>query len=217
MSKNKDKKNNIEFDGTGLISTGEKRWGTLRYNSYKEKYHIYSMSDLQLLSELVFFEALQIRYKRQVEKFSKSITTSDAPKIPAVTLKALNDNLAQIINLKKELGLILEDDKGNTDPFTYIQQLKKKFAIWRENNQASRTIKCSHCSRMILLKIRIDAWEAEKHPYFKDQVLYNEHLVKLFKEGKINKEDVAKILGCSEFYISWLVEKWSNVPENPTD
>lgn len=209
MSKDK-KSTGTDFDGTGLTS-GEKRSGSLRYSAYKDKYHIDNISDLQLLNELVFFEALQVRYKKQIEKFSNSITTSEAPKIPTATLKTLNDNLAQIITLKKELGLIAEENKGD-DPFTYIQQLKKKFAKWRENNQASRTIKCTHCSKMIMLKIKTDIWEAQKHPYFKDQVLYNEHLVKLFKEGKINKEDVGKILGCSPFYISWLIEKWHSVP-----
>ena len=124
--KKKNKTNKTEFDGTGLTS-GEKRSGSHRYSAYKDKYHIDNISDLQLLNELVFFEALQIRYKKQIEKFSNSITTSDAPKIPTATLKTLNDNLAQIITLKKELGLISETDKGD-DPFTYIQQLKNSIA-----------------------------------------------------------------------------------------
>jgi len=207
---------NNGFDSVGLSSKGEKRWANNRFKDYRQKYHIDSLSDLQLLSELVFFEALQLRYRKSIEQFSNSITTSDNPKIPQSALKALNDNLNQIIVLKKELGLIREDKTGD-DPFTYIQTLKKKFAKWRENNQGSRTIKCSHCSKMILLKIKTDIWEAQKHPYFKDQVLYSEHLVKLFQEKKITEDDIAKILGCSKFYTKWLIEKWHSVPDKPTD
>jgi len=207
---------NNDFDNSGLSSKGEKRWASNRFQDYRQKYHIDNISDSQLLSELVFFEALQLRYRKSIEKFSNSITTSDTPKIPNAILKALNENLAQIIILKKELGLIREDKTGD-DPFIYIQTLKKKFAKWRESNQASRTIKCTHCSKMILLKIKTDIWEAQKHPYFKDQVLYNERLAKLFKEGIITKDDVAEILGCSEFYVKWLIDKWHSVPDKPSD
>ena len=209
--KNKD----FEFDGTGL-NTGEKRWGTIRYNSYKEKYHIDNISDLTLLSELVFREALQMRYKLQIEKVAESKTTAtDRAKIPSSILSALDENLDKIINLKKELGL-LREDKGD-DPFKYVQQLKKKFKKWMENNQGSRTVKCPHCSKVIMLKIRTDKWDAEKHPFFRDSILTNEHLIQLYKEKKITKEDVGKILGSSIFFVDWLIDKWYKNTENPSD
>lgn len=206
------KKNDMfEFDGVGLNST-EKKWGKKRFEAYKERYHIDNLSDLQLLSELVFREAIQNRTKQQIETYTNSKTTSDKPKIPSNLLSALDENLDKILSLKKELGL-LQEVKGD-DPFKYVQQLKKKFKKWLEENQGSRTIKCPHCSKMIMLKIRTDKWEVKKHPYFKDSILTNKHLVKLYKEGKLTKEDCAKILGCSKFYIDWLVEKWYQ--DNPS-
>jgi len=211
----KDKNKDLEFDGTGL-STGEKRSGKKRFDTYKERYHIDNLSDLLILSELVFKECLQLRYKKQIEKNAETQNTAtEDAKIPQHLLSALDVNLDKIIELKKELGL-LREEKGD-DPFKYVQQLKKKFKKWCENNQASRSLKCPHCSKMVLLKIRTEAWEAQKHPFFKDSILTSEHLIKLYKDKKITKEDVSKILGCGVFYVDWLLDKWYNKLENPSD
>ena len=61
--------------------------------------------------------------------------------------------------------------------------------------------------RIILLRIRTDIWEAQKHPFFKDNRLYNKHLFKLLETDIITKEDVAKVLEVSEDYVDWMVEK----------
>lgn len=64
-----------------------------------------------------------------------------------------------------------------------------------------------NCSKMIMLKIRTDAWEAQKHPFFKDKILANDRLWQLWREGTITKKDIAKILEVSTFYVNWLEEK----------
>jgi len=109
---------------------------------------------------------------------------------------------------------MLAEEKKSDDPFNYIQKLKLKFKKWKEENQASRTAICPHCSKLILFNIRIDAWEAKKHPFFKDRLLANEHLWQLYKEGKITKDDIANILGCSSDYVIWLDKKISSNPTN---
>jgi len=215
MASKKDKNKDLEFDGTGL-SKPEKRSGTKLFNIYKERYHIDNVSDIVILSELVFRECLQIRYKKQIEKNAETQNTaSEDAKIPRAILSALDENLETILNLKKELGL-LREEKGD-DPFKYVQQLKKKFKKWRENNQGSRTLKCPHCSKMVMLKIKTDKWDAEKHPFFKDSILTNKHLIKLYKNNKITKEDVSGILGSGIFFVDWLVDKWYNKLEQPSD
>jgi hypothetical protein len=62
---------------------------------------------------------------------------------------------------------------------------------------------------MIMLKIRMESWEAQKHPFFKDRLLGNEQLIRLYKLGKLTREDVAAILGTSADYADWLINKWS--------
>lgn len=206
MSKDKNETTSQEFDGTGL-SSGEKRQGTIRFKEYQEKYHIDNISDSQLLSELVFREMLQIRTKKQIATFSKSDTTaSDTPKIPTMFLKALDENLQYIITLKKELGLLKEEKEQSF--FDYIKQLKEKFKIWRDENEGSRQITCPFCSKIFYLMIRTDKYEAVKGGFFKDKILCNEHLIKLYKEKVISKLDCANILGTSEDYIEWLISKW---------
>jgi len=203
----------VSFQGTGL-TTSERRWGKKQFNEYKKKYHIETPSDLQLLEELVFREALQERYKRKIGKLAKDVNKKNKESgkkeiqteiVPKFLLNSLNQNLEQILILREKLGLF-EEKKGK-DPFKYIQILRKKFTKWREENQGSRTLVCPHCSKMIMLKIKTEAWEALKHPFFKDRVLANEYLWELYKEGKITKEDIAKVLHVPTDYIDWLEEK----------
>ena len=175
------KKDEIQFDGTGL-TTKEKNWGKKQYNAYRERYHIANISDLSLLSELVWREAIQVRYKQQAEKTAKSKTTSDeGGKVPTYILKTLDENLNKIIELKKELGL-LQEEKGK-DFYDYISQLKKKFKIWRDDNQGTRQIVCPFCSKLFFLMIRTDKYEAKKPSFFRDRILANKHLWCLYKEG----------------------------------
>lgn len=61
---------------------------------------------------------------------------------------------------------------------------------------------------MVLLKIRTDKYDAIKHPFFRDRILTNEHLLKIYKEGKITKEDVAKVLGTSNDYVDFILDKY---------
>lgn len=195
---------NTDFKGIGLTK-GEKNQAEKRFEEYKQRYHIESLSDLQLLEQLVFREILQERTKKQVRKVTNAKKKAEENAISPYLLKVLNENEERILILKEKLGLF-EEKKGE-DPFKYIQRLKKKFKKWREENQGSRTLICPHCSKMVMLKIRTKAWEALKHPFFKDRILANVHLWKLFKEGKITKDDIAKVLGCSPDYVEWLEEK----------
>jgi len=95
-----------------------------------------------------------------------------------------------------------------------LQALKEKFKVWRGDNQGSRNMVCPHCGKMTMLKIRMDKWIAQQHPFFKDRFLANKHLMRLYLTDKLTKEDIAKILDSSPDYIDWLVETlWMTDPE----
>ena len=213
LKSNNDNTLQYKFEGTGLSAT-ERRWGENRFNDYREKYHMENLSDLQILEELVFRECLQEKYKKKIGKLTKKTRKKKGEKdklktnteiVPKYLISALNENLDKILLIKEKLGLFA--DKTGEDPFKYIKNLKDKFKKWREENQGSRETICPHCSKMVMLKIRTEAWEAQKHPFFKDKILANKSLWKLYKDGKIMKKDVAEILGCSDDYIDWLEEK----------
>ncbi len=196
---------NFKFEGTGL-NKDEKKDAKKQFNLYKRQYNFENLSDLNLLDELVFREALQNRYKRKIEELSDK----QKEVIPKHIIESLDTNLNGIIKLKEKLGLF--EDKKKTDPFEKFNILRKKFTTWLSENQGSRTFSCPHCSKTVMLKIRTTAWEALKHPFFQDKILANKELWKVYKEGKITKEEQAKILGVTPQYIDWLEEKIFNNP-----
>lgn len=196
-----------KFTGIGLAAK-EKHAAEKRFLEYRKNYQITSLSDSILLEELVYREILQVRYKTVLQKFSKSKELKDKVLPPKEILTALDENLERMLGLKQKLGLLNEKRKNEKDPYEYIQKLKEKFKVWRESNQGTRALVCPWCSEMIMLKIRTKAWEAQKHPFFRDRILCSEHLVKLFMSKTITARDVAKVLGVSDDYVAWLVKKW---------
>jgi len=174
---------------------------------YLQDYTPASVSDKNNLRHLIYLEIIQVRLQ---EKMNEMNAKSNA--IPLQMLDSIHKNLREINDLKLKLGLVGEKrEESRNDAFKAWDLLKDKFKRWREENQGSRTLVCPHCGKMVMLKIRIDAWEAAKHPYFKDRILTNRHLIRLYNENKVNRADVASILECSENYVDWLVEKWNKI------
>jgi len=208
MTKKKENSLNYKFQGTGLKGY-ELRSARKRFEDYCDKYHFESISDLQLLEELVYRESLQERYKKKILDIANKEGVKEENVVPTYVLKALDENLSKQLEIKDKLGLF-NTNKGK-DPLRHFKTLTKKFHKWMENNQASRTFSCPFCSKMIMLKIKTDSYDALKHPFFKDKILSNKHLWKLYKEGKITKLDVAKVLLGDEVttsdYVDWLAEK----------
>jgi len=204
------KKEKYVFKGTGL-TTKERRWAKSRFDDYQDNYYIDNFSDNQLLEELVFFETLQKRYKETIEKISKSSVNSEDKEpitIPPKILDALKDNLNQILSLKKQLGLLNQED---VDESKAEKQKMKKFRKWCDENQLSREVKCPHCSKMILLKMRTEKYDVHGHSFFWDKYFLNKPAFKLFFENKITKLELAKIMLGEDTtiadYIDWILNK----------
>ena len=192
-----------KFIGDGLEST-EKRLASVRFKEYVKNYNISSYSDLQLLEELVYRETLQSRTKKSINDKQKiAIAENKEVTIPTYLIDSMDTSTETILILKERLG-ILKDVKDVDEGFKYIQKLKEKFKIWAKENQ-DRTFTCPHCSNMVLLYMKPDAWDTMKHPFFESKVLGNKELWDAYKSGKpLTKEKVAKILGTSEKFIDWL-------------
>ena len=204
-----------KYKGDGLLPN-QKKLGKKMFQAYQETYNIESASDLPLLEELIYRELRQIEIKEQISDFKKD--AEEAEKIQGIKAKntvpnkfvnALDENLEQIIKLKETLGLFRDNEQKGI--YEHIKVLEKKFKIWRAENQASRQFICPHCSEMILLVMRTEAYDALKHPQFRDKYLYNQHVWDLFKEGKLTELDVAKILLGKQInstdYVEWLEKK----------
>lgn len=196
------------FDDLGVGSlfddANERKAAIKLLKKYLNEYVIENISDKNTLKQLIYLEILHYHRLQQTANNEYRDVKATSPN----TVKAIHENLEQILKLKNSLSLI-QPDKDKSDGFKALDTLFKKAKVWRENNQATRTLVCPHCSKMIMLKIRTDAWEAQKHPFFKDRILGNEHLIQLYREKKITSEDIAKIFQTSTDYIeNWLLEKW---------
>jgi DNA-directed RNA polymerase subunit RPC12/RpoP len=199
------------------ISPEEAKEALDLFNKYVKSRNYSEASDIALLKNLIFYE-MQLKriYIAINEEYKNVKAQGKTADVPSHELKTINEINEQVIELKKILGLA-EENKG-ADPFIYIDMLKKKFKVWLANNQGSRTLVCPHCSKMIMLKIRTEAWETLKHPFFKDKILCNEHAWELYKNKTITSLDLAKILlgkDCkSDLFIHWLEKKIYSVQEN---
>lgn len=200
-----DKEKENELDVDALFSTvEEKKKSKELLGKYLSLYNFESVSDLELLKQLVY---LEIFHSEHLQKYAQEFNKTNGG-VPLNILDSIHKNLNQIMLLKKQLGLTREEKKEEeNDGYKALQMLMKKAKVWREQNQASRQMSCPHCGKMVLLTIRTEEWEARKHPFFVDRILNNEYVMKMFKEGRITKEDVAGILGVSADYVDWLLTK----------
>lgn len=204
---------NTKFPIQGL-ERSEQYWADKQYKTYLEIYpHLNKVSDLQLLAELVFMEVLQERYRKAIndhleeaKKTEKETGKQQSFKTPLYLQEQYKNNLDQILVLKEKLGMF--EDKKKLDAYQDIQTIFAKFAIWREKNQGSRKVTCPFCSKIFFLKIRTDKYEEFKFPFFQDKVLCNDKLHKIYKEGRITKEEYADIMGVSSDFPDWLDEKF---------
>ncbi len=191
----------------GFDTKHEKRIAKELLIKYLEQYDIESLPDQNSLKELIYYEIVQVRLQEKMNKLHK-----DDNAIPANLLEIMHDNSSMIIELKNKLGLNRGMQAGKK-PYDVLEHLKKRFAKWRQENSGSRHLICPHCSKMVMLKIRMDAWEALKHPFFQDRVLSNRHLINLYINNKLTKDDVANVLEVSPDYVDWLISKWATNPE----
>lgn len=220
--------NDYSFQGTGL-STKEKNWAKGRYEEYQKHYYINSFSDNQLLEELVFYESLQERYKKQIQKTEKQVEEAVEEvvdgkkktkkkkvyvKIPDWLLDALDNNLKTILNLKKQLGLLNKED---IDEAKTEKQKLKKFRIWQLENQACREGQCTKCGEMVLFAVKVDHYNMHKHPNFMDVHFFNKPAWRCYFGKKITKLELAKIMLGEDTtlsdYIDWVERELESHPE----
>jgi len=198
-----------ESDVTGVFSDKkEKKLSKELLRKYIADYTIETVSDRNTLKDIIYLEIINLRIQNKLNELSDKDNA-----VPTAMVETIHSNIEALTKLKSTLGIVHKaNDKR--DGYDELDKLKKKFKIWREHNQGTRTLTCPHCGKMVMLKIRTDAWESQKHPLFRDRILANEHLIFLYQHNKITKEDVSKVLEVSPDYVDWLVDKWGK--ELPT-
>ena len=200
------KKEIYKFQGTGL-QANELKWAKKRFNEYQDFYHIDTFSNLQLLEELVYEEANLERVKTEIQKILESDTVKKNNLIPSRLLEEKDDCLDKILKLKDKLGMFNTQNKE--DFFNYIELLKRKHKLYRQENQKDYSFPCPWCSKMIHVKIRINnkSHIIDKHPFFEDRFLNNQYLLELYQQEKVTREDIAKLIKVPLDFVDFIIEQ----------
>lgn len=186
-----------------FLDSDERQHGKSLLKKYLGDYVIETVSDRNTLRQLIYLEVLNYRLQAQLNRDYEKDKS-----IGKDSLQMIHQNQDKILMIKSKLGITRDKDGDNVkDGFGYLQLIKRKYRKWLNENQASRTVCCPYCSKLFFLKIKMDYWIAQKHPFFKDRFLGNEHLISLYKCGKLTREDVAKVFNTSLDYIDLLVTK----------
>jgi len=197
------RKKSIGIDVNSLFkNSDERKLATSLLDKYLSDFSIENISDKNMLREVIFLEIVQSRLQEKLNEYYEK----DTKALPQQLIDTIHKNSDAILKLKNNLGLSKGKDKKESSKDSFLR-LQKRFKKWLSENQASRTIKCSHCGKFLLLKMRTTAWEAQKHPFFKDNVIYNRHVFKLYRDKTISKKDVSLILETSTDYIDWILDR----------
>lgn len=196
----KPKNYDVELDVNSLfIDPKEKKLAKELLKRYLRDYTVETISDKNTLKQIIYFEVNHLRLQEHVNRFNE-----ESKVVPMQLQKGMIENSNQILTLKNQLGL---GNKEESDSFKAMELLKKKFKIWKDENNGSRNMLCPHCGKMTLLKIKMDCWDTVKHPFFKDRVLANKKLLQMYKEGRISKVEFSEVLECSTDYIDFILKK----------
>jgi hypothetical protein len=129
--------------------------------------------------------------------------------------KSLSDATNQVLALKLKLHIDNEDKK---DDLTVLQQLKRRFHAWIQENKNEFTCVCAKCGNILLLRRRVANFDVMVHPHFSGRFWANEYALNMVKEGRLSKEDYAKIFATSTDYCQWLLDNWGKVyPNSPIE
>ncbi len=196
-----------QFKGTGLTPK-EKKWGEQRFSEYRINYpHLHKMSDLLILEELIYQEALHERLKEKISQTTRKQVISEKAEFPSHLQEDLKSSIDLQFRLKEKLGLF--EDKKKLDAFRDLQETEEKFKQYRKENPDLFKVTCVQCAFPFYLKRRTVDYEPLTASWFKNKVLFNLPLFKKYLSGEpLSKKDMTEILGVSEDYIDWVIEKF---------
>jgi hypothetical protein len=197
------------FKGTGLTPE-EVKSGQKRYDDYLASFpHLQkNYGNLQSLEEIVWMETIQERNKRQVGNLAMEDNPSDTDPsiIPSTTLqKSIQDGFSTIMLLKAKLGMF--EETNDVEEEDMVETLMTKFENYRKTHLDATLLTCPRCADQFLLVRKMEEYDDKTMPFYEEALLNNRTLFKIYKEGRITKEQVAEVLGISIQYVEWLEKK----------
>lgn len=209
MTLKKDTQLNYEFQGVGL-ETKDRNQAKMKFDLYCESYpHLNKPNELSVLEELVYQEVMHEKVKEKIKKNYKS-KTAESVAIPKTLQDVLKNGIDLQISLKTKLGMF--NDKQALDVWRDFQSTREDFAEYRRSRPEIFGTTCPFCKEKYYLKRRTVDTEPIGTEWFKDKVLFNVELWKIYKEQvPLTKESMAKILGTSDEYIEYLEKRFADI------
>jgi len=204
----KDKKLKAQYDfvldGLPITDPKDKKIVKQILVDYLDGVYIENKKQLFQLKDLVFNEYKKRTTREIIEQQEKAKPNS----VAKYAYEAYHQLIEQGQKLAEKIfGSNLKDD------ISVLKQLFVRMKLWLEENQGSRTFKCACCGEMLMTKIRIDKYDVQAHPYFKDRLLTNKFLMEKYIEGKkviVDEHFIAKTLDCSSLYTDWYLQRHFN-------
>jgi hypothetical protein len=157
---------------------------------------------------LVFNEVLVCR----IQKTINELTSKDGKTyINDKLVKSLHEAEDQCLALKLKLHIDNEDKK---DDLTVLQLLKKRFHIFIQDNKNEFTCVCAKCGNLLLLRRRVDNFDVMVHPQFSGRWYFNRHAIQMVKDGRLTREEYAKIFATSPDYVDWCIANEGKIISN---
>ena len=174
--------------GSLFVNEEDRTAAKILVRKYLDDYTPETVSDINTLRSILFLEVLNGRLQDELNSAKEAKRD-----INLRTVETIHKNLNQILVLKGSLGLTKDKKSGNIKSLDQkIKLMRKQFKVWMENNQATREAVCPYCAQHFLLRIRMEHWKEQKHPYFKDRILFSKPLVQLYLEKRVLKKKLAK-------------------------
>ena len=191
-----------DLDITSMfIDKEEKKLAKELAKKYLQDFLIETVSDKNTLKTLIYLEILNNRLQNIINNLH-----SKNKAVPLRLIESIHQNIDKISQLKEQLGLTKKEEQQN-DAFKYIQELKKKFEIWRKNNP-DRFCRCPYCGNLIKLKLRTEFYTPEKFNFILNNRPYNKVLFENYgKTVTIDKKFIASVLEVSEFYVDKMLKQ----------
>ncbi len=181
----------------------EQKLAQILLDRYLKDFELETISDRNTIQEVIYYEVLQSRIQEKVN----DLYANNVKAIPYDMVGVMHKNSETIIKLKSTLGL----NKANKERlvgYDAFDHWRKRMSKWLSENQAGRTMKCPHCEQFVLLKMRMAAWEAQKHPFFQDNTVYNRKLMSdLGKTVFIDEKYISEVLETSKDYVIMMAQK----------
>ena len=168
------------------------------YYKYIEENSFESLAERTTLIGLIYKEIL----KERIQQFIRKESQEKDGAIPLAMTEKLMELDAQILTDKEKLGML--KDKNNDSFIKTLAELKKKALIYYNEHAGCTVVKCPHCQQLFNLLMDVSNLTAEKCSFFKGTLLYNVPLLNLYHQKRINKEEVASILGVHSEYVEFI-------------